>query len=139
MDAIIAGLTVLVLILLFLGSGVWVFIGLLLVSTSGLFLVLDFPAHRIGAILGKILFRSASSWELAAIPLFIWMGEMILRTDISAKLFRGSSTLGAPYSRRLDPYKCCWVDFVCRCLWIVRRNHGNRGQDHIRRIETPRL
>jgi C4-dicarboxylate transporter, DctM subunit len=93
MDAIIAGLTVLVLILLFLGSGVWVFIGLLLVSTSGLFLVLDFPAHRIGAILGKILFRSASSWELAAIPLFIWMGEMILRTDISAKLFRGLAPL----------------------------------------------
>lgn len=95
MDAMISGLTVLVLILLFLGSGVWVFIGLLLVSTTGLMLVLDFPPQRIGVILGKILFRSASSWELAAIPLFIWMGEMILRTNISDRLFRGLAPLVA--------------------------------------------
>lgn len=89
MEALLSGLIVLVLILFFLGSGVWVFIGLLLVSTTGLFLVLDFSPHRIGVVLGKILFRSASSWELAAIPLFIWMGEMIFRTDISLRLFRG--------------------------------------------------
>ncbi|MEQ8443027.1 MAG: TRAP transporter large permease subunit [Alphaproteobacteria bacterium] len=89
MEALLAGLTVLILILLFLGSGVWVFVGLLLVSTTGLILVNDFSGARIGSILGKILFRSASSWELAAIPLFIWMGEMILRTNISDRLFRG--------------------------------------------------
>ncbi|WP_299396648.1 TRAP transporter large permease [Pelagibius sp.] len=89
MDALLSGLIVLVLILLFLGSGTWVFVSLLLVSTCGLILVLDFPPQRIGVILGKILFRSASSWELAAIPLFIWMGEMIFRTNISERLFRG--------------------------------------------------
>ncbi|MDN3718178.1 TRAP transporter large permease subunit [Roseibium salinum] len=97
MDALIAGFTVLVLILLFLGSGVWVFIGLLLVSTTGLALVLDFPPDRIGVILSKILFRSASSWELAAIPLFIWMGEIIFRTNLSARLFEGL----APFVRRM--------------------------------------
>ncbi|NSY41017.1 TRAP transporter large permease [Leisingera sp. ANG59] len=97
MDAMVAGLTVLVLILLFLGSGIWVFVGLLLVSTTGLSLVLDFPPHRIGVILGKILFRSASSWELAAIPLFIWMGEIIFRTNISARLFQGL----APFVSRI--------------------------------------
>ncbi|MBS8262773.1 C4-dicarboxylate ABC transporter permease [Roseibium polysiphoniae] len=97
MDALISGFTVLVLILLFLGSGVWVFVGLLLVSTTGLALVLDFPPHRIGVILSKILFRSASSWELAAIPLFIWMGEIIFRTNISSRLFEGL----APFVSRL--------------------------------------
>jgi len=95
MEAVLSGLIVLVLILLFLGSGVWIFPALLLVSTTGLALVLDFPPTRIGVILGKILFRSASSWELAAIPLFIWMGEMIFRTDISERLFRGLSPLVA--------------------------------------------
>lgn len=95
MDALLAGLTVLILILLFLGSGVWVFIGLLLVSTTGLLIVQDFSFVRIGVILNKILFRSASSWELSAIPLFIWMGEMILRTNISDRLFRGLSPLVA--------------------------------------------
>lgn len=97
MDAMVAGFTVLVLILLFLGSGVWVFVGLLLVSTTGLAVVLDFPPHRIGVILSKILFRSASSWELAAIPLFIWMGEIIFRTNISARLFEGL----APFVSRI--------------------------------------
>jgi tripartite ATP-independent transporter DctM subunit len=97
MDAMISGFAVLVLILLFLGSGIWVFVGLLLVSTTGLALVLDFPPHRIGVILGKILFRSASSWELAAIPLFIWMGEIIFRTNISARLFSGL----APFVARI--------------------------------------
>jgi len=89
LDALLSALIVLTLILLFLGSGVWVFVGLLLVSTTGLILVLDFPPQRVGVVLSKILVRSASSWELAAIPLFIWMGEMIFRTDISNRLFRG--------------------------------------------------
>ena len=93
MDALISGMIILVLILLYLGSGIWVFVGLLLVSTTGLTLVLDFPPDRIGVILKKILFRSASSWELAAIPLFIWMGELIFRSDISDRLFRGLSPL----------------------------------------------
>ena len=73
MDALLSGLIVLVLILLFLGSGTWVFVSLLLVSTSGLILVLDFPPQRIDVILGKILFaapapgngrpsRSSSGW-----------------------------------------------------------------------------
>jgi tripartite ATP-independent transporter DctM subunit len=91
MDALISGFIILILILLFMGSGVWVFVGLLLVSTTGLAMVLDFPPHRIGVILSKILFRSASSWELAAIPLFIWMGEIIFRTDLSGRLFNGLS------------------------------------------------
>ncbi len=95
MDALISGLTVLVLIFFFLGSGVWVFIGLLLVSTVGLYVVQGFEIQRIGAILKGILFRSANSWELAAIPLFIWMGEMIFRTDISDRLFRGLAPLAA--------------------------------------------
>ncbi len=95
MEALLTGLVVLVLILLFLGSGVWVFVGLLLVSTTGLSLVLDFPPQRIGVIISKILFRSASSWELAAIPLFVWMGEIIFRTDISERLFRGLGPITA--------------------------------------------
>lgn len=95
MEALLTGVAVLVLILLFLGSGVWVFVGLLLVSTTGLALVLDFPPQRVGVIISKILFRSASSWELAAIPLFVWMGEIIFRTDISERLFRGLGPLTA--------------------------------------------
>ncbi|HSA80740.1 MAG TPA: TRAP transporter large permease subunit [Geminicoccaceae bacterium] len=93
MDAFLTGLIVLALIIGFLGIGTWVFAGLLMVSITALTLVLDFPPQRIGAIVTKIMFRSATAWELAAIPMFIWMGEMMFRTDISERLFRGLAPL----------------------------------------------
>jgi len=92
-EAFLAGLIVLALIIGFLGMGVWVFAGLLMVSMSALTLVLGFPPQRIGAIVTKIMFRSATAWELAAIPMFVWMGEMMFRTDISERLFRGLAPL----------------------------------------------
>ena len=75
MEALVSGLIVLALIFLFLGSGTWVWAGLLLVSVSGLVLILDWPMHRVGVTISKIVLRSASAWELAAIPMFVWMGE----------------------------------------------------------------
>ncbi|MBE7638388.1 TRAP transporter large permease subunit [Sneathiella sp. P13V-1] len=84
-----AGLFVLLLIFLYLGLGVWVFIGLIAVSISVQFFLLDMNFAKIGAIATNIMLRSASSWELAAIPMFIWMGDIIFRTDISKRLFDG--------------------------------------------------
>jgi len=95
MEALIAGLVILVLVFLFLGAGTWVFAGLLLVSTTGLLILLpdSFSAHRVGVVITKIMYRYASTWELAAIPMFIWMGEIIFRTDISERLFKGLAPL----------------------------------------------
>ena len=93
MEALITGLVILLLIFFFLGIGTWVFAGLLLVSITGLWLMLDFSPHRIGVIATKIMWRYASTWELAAIPMFVWMGEIVFRTDISDRLFRGLSPL----------------------------------------------
>lgn len=93
MDALIIGLVILLLLFFFLGSGTWMFAGLLLVGITGLSLLLDFSVQRIGVILPKIIIRSASSWELAAIPMFVWMGELIFRTDISDRLFKGLAPL----------------------------------------------
>ena len=84
---------VLGLITLFLGLGVWVFSGLMLVSVVGLLMFIDMPAARIGSIMGPIMIRSSTNWELSAIPMFVWMGEIILRTDISSRLFKGLSPL----------------------------------------------
>lgn len=83
----------LALIILFLGLGVWVFVGLFLVAITSLTLIADFPLDRVGYIARSVIWRSSSAWELSAIPLFIWMGEIIFRTDISDRLFRGLSPL----------------------------------------------
>lgn len=69
--------------------GVWVFAGLMLVSMTGLLLILGMPIQQLGAIVKGTMWKAASTWELAAIPIFIWMGELIFRTDISERLFRG--------------------------------------------------
>lgn len=89
MEAIGTSLLVLLLIGIYLGLGVWVFAGLLLVSFTGMGLVLDFPMVRIALITKQIIWRGLSGFEITAIPLFLLMGEIIYRTDISDRLFRG--------------------------------------------------
>lgn len=93
MDVITSMLLFLGLIILFLSLGVWVFAGLLMVAVGGLYLVVDMPMAQIGTILRTVTARSASAWELSAIPLFIWMGEIIFRADLSDRLFRGLTPL----------------------------------------------
>jgi C4-dicarboxylate transporter, DctM subunit len=89
MEAILSAAVVLGLIMAFLGLGVWVFAGLMLVAGTALVLLLDMPLQRIGTIGVGIVNRYSSAWELAAIPMFIWMGEILFRTDLSNRLFRG--------------------------------------------------
>ncbi|TPW28860.1 TRAP transporter large permease subunit [Martelella alba] len=86
-------LVLLLLLVLFLGAGTWIFAGLMLVGAGAMYFALDFSWARIGSIATKVVSSSAVSWELAAIPIFIWMGDIIFRTDISNRLFRGLSPL----------------------------------------------
>ncbi|WP_163271848.1 TRAP transporter large permease [Chelativorans alearense] len=93
MDPILVAVITLGLIVLFLGAGVWVFAGLLLVSCSSLYFLLDMDPMRIGRIMATLVIRSATSAEVAAIPLFVWMGELLLRTDVSRRMFEGLSPI----------------------------------------------
>lgn len=77
------------LIALFLGLGVWVFAGLAAVSMSALLLLHDMPLSQLGVIVKGTMWHSANSWELSAIPIFVWMGELLIRTNISDRMFRG--------------------------------------------------
>jgi tripartite ATP-independent transporter DctM subunit len=89
MDTVVVAVGVISLILLVLGLGTWVFAGLAIVALGSLVWLGDFSLDRAGLILSRILFRAGSSWELSAIPLFIFMGELIFRSNISERLFRG--------------------------------------------------
>ncbi len=90
-----SSLILLGLLVLFLGAGTWIFSGLMLVGASAMYFVLDFNLARIGSIATKVISSSAISWELAAIPIFMWMGDIIFRTDISQRLFRGLAPMVA--------------------------------------------
>lgn len=93
MEMLLVGAGVIGLLFGILALGSWVFAGLVIVAMLSLWGFGDFDPPRIGLILSKILFRAANSWELSAIPLFILMGELIFRSDISERLFRGLTPL----------------------------------------------
>ncbi|MDE2911684.1 MAG: TRAP transporter large permease subunit [Paracoccaceae bacterium] len=95
MSTLAASGVLLALVAVLLGAGMWIFAGLTLVGVGALYIVLDFSILRIGTIATKVISSSAISWELAAIPIFIWMGDIIFRTDISLRLFRGLSPMVA--------------------------------------------
>ena len=93
MDPLSTALLILAAILVVLASGIWIYVGLILVATFSLMVFGDMPLDRAMNIFGSIILRSSGSWELAAIPLFVWLGELILKTDISARIFRGLSPI----------------------------------------------
>ncbi|MAL73562.1 MAG: C4-dicarboxylate ABC transporter permease [Rhodospirillaceae bacterium] len=93
MDPVLVAAIVFLTLIAFLASGLWVFLSLAVAAALTLFGIMDFSLERIGAIASRIMVRSASSWELAAVPMFIWMGEIMFRTDISERLFRGLTPL----------------------------------------------
>lgn len=77
-----------------LGSGVWVGLALLGVAWVGMEL---FTSRPTGDAMITVIWRSSSSWTLTALPLFIWMGEILHRTRLSEDMFRGLS----PWMARL--------------------------------------
>jgi tripartite ATP-independent transporter DctM subunit len=82
----IAGLLLLLLVAL-LAGGVWIAIALMACGFVGM----QFGAGGIsaGSVLATTIWGNAASWTLAALPLFIWMGEILFRTRLSEEMFRG--------------------------------------------------
>jgi tripartite ATP-independent transporter DctM subunit len=82
-------LSALLLLLLtaLLAGGVW--IGIALMATG--YVSMQFVAGNIpaGPVLATKIWGNSASWELAALPLFIWMGEILFRTRLSDEMFRG--------------------------------------------------
>ncbi len=94
MDQIYVGLILLVVMLLVLGSSVWVAVSLLAVAILG---VAAFTSAPTGAVMASTIWGASNSWELAALPMFIWMGEILFRSRLSEDMFSGL----APWVTRL--------------------------------------
>jgi tripartite ATP-independent transporter DctM subunit len=80
-------MALLVLSLFFiLGTGVWIGLTLSGVAWIGMQL---FTSRVAGDAMAVTIWGSASSWTLTALPLFIWMGEILFRTRLSQDMFKG--------------------------------------------------
>ena len=75
-------------LLIFLGSGIWVAISMVGVSSIGMML---FTTRPVGDAMATPIWGASSSWTLTALPLFVWMGEILFRTKLSENLFEGLS------------------------------------------------
>ncbi len=77
-----------------LALGVWVSVALFLTGIVGILL---FSSAPISSVLATNIWSSSAEWSLAALPMFIWMGEILFRSRISGDLFSGL----APWMRSL--------------------------------------
>ncbi len=88
MSVFLIAFILLTILISLLGLGVWVAFSLFLVGFSALFF---FTGAPVGDVLATTLWGNSHEWTLAALPLFIWMGEILFRTRLAEDLFSGLS------------------------------------------------
>ncbi|MCY0096046.1 TRAP transporter large permease [Hoeflea ulvae] len=94
MSDIVTIILLFVTLLILLGAGVWVAFALMVTGALGMWLLSNAP---IGPIIATTLWGHSTSWALAALPMFILMGEILLRSRLSQDMFTGLS----PWLKRL--------------------------------------
>ncbi len=86
MELLTVSLTMIALLVLFLGGSVWIFISLSLVGFGSFYFFTDLPFV---SILANIFWNNTSGSAMMALPLFVFMGEILFRSKISENLFNG--------------------------------------------------
>jgi len=94
MEQVLFTVFLVAVLLALLASGVWVAFSLLAAGFVGIALFTDTP---VGAVMATTVWGASAQWALAALPLFIWMGEILFRSRLSDDLFGGL----APWVSRL--------------------------------------
>lgn len=93
-QTLLASVVLIVLTLGLLASGVWVSITLLVV---GIAIMHFFSSVPTGSLIASTLWDASWGWTLTSLPLFVWMGEILFRTNLAGDMFRGL----APWLSRL--------------------------------------
>ncbi len=93
MELLELALGLLILLCLLLGAGLWISMSLALVG----WVAMTYTGQPAGQYLASAFWEATGSWTLAALPMFVWMGEILFRTKLSEELFNGL----APWVRRI--------------------------------------
>ena len=86
MDAGMISAILFVLLLALLASGLWVAPTLIAVGYVALGVFSPAPA---GTLLASTVWDASWNWALTALPLFVWMGEILYRTNLASNMFKG--------------------------------------------------
>lgn len=94
---ILLSLALLLILFCVLGSGIWVSFSLFIVGTATIMLFRPDQIPNLYKSVASDIWGVSKSWELAALPMFIWMGEVLFRSKLSESMFRGL----APWMRNI--------------------------------------
>lgn len=94
MDLITLAALLILLLFALLGSGIWIALGLAMIGYVAMVAKVAAPP---GAVLSTSFWSASNAWDLTALPMFIWMGEILFRTRLAEDLFHGL----APWLARL--------------------------------------
>ncbi|TXL65590.1 TRAP transporter large permease [Zeimonas arvi] len=131
MDLITVGLILLAILFLMLGLGVWIAPALIAVGLVAMEFFAGAPA---GSILASNSWSSSASWTMTALPLFIWMGEILYRTRLSDDMFAGLS----PWVGRL-PGRLMHVNVFGCAIFAAVSGSSAATAATIGRISLPEL
>jgi C4-dicarboxylate transporter DctM subunit len=126
-------LSLLLMLLLFaiLASGVWIALAL---AACGFVAILTTASTPAGQVLATSMWTASNSWDLTALPMFIWMGEILYRTRLSDDMFEGL----APWLQRL-PGRLLHVNVVGCAIFAAVSGSSAATCATIGRIALPEL
>ena len=131
MDSALLSIALIVFLFLLLATGLWVALTLALVGVLGI--ALSSQASP-GAEFATSVWGASSSWTLTALPLFIWMGEILFRTRLSADMFAGL----APWLGRL-PGRLLHVNVIGSGIFAAVSGSSLATAATIGRMSLPEL
>jgi len=125
-----------VLLVLLLATGFWIGFSLL---AMGLITMIFVSPRPVGDSMVLTIWGSTSSWTLTALPLFLWMGEILFRTRLAENMFAGLS----PWFKRL-PGRLLHVNVLGGAIFAAASGSSAAtcstiGKNFIARIVAARL
>jgi C4-dicarboxylate transporter DctM subunit len=121
----------LVAIFILLGGGLWIALSLITVGVIGIAFFSNAP---VGKLLATTVWGQSSEWAMTALPLFIWMGEILFRTRLSEDMFTGL----APWVRRL-PGRLLHVNVIGSGIFAAVSGSSTATAVTIGRMTVPEL
>ena len=131
MSSAAEALTIATVLIALLGAGVWIGVALIL---TGWFTLWMFTSSPPGMIFGTTAWEASSNWTLTALPLFIWMGEILYRTRLARDMFAGL----APFVQQL-PGRLAHVNVVACGIFAAVSGSSAATTATIGRISLPEL
>ncbi len=131
MDVLSVALILTFVLLLLLGAGLWVALSLVGVAV---FAMMTFTTAPVGSVLATTTWGSTTTFSLIALPLFVWMGEILFRTRLSEDMFRGI----APWVTRL-PGRLLHVNVVACGIFAAISGSSAATAVTIGRMSIPEL